>query len=199
MLHTIENDSIELIVGLGNPGLQYSMTRHNAGAMWIEELCNQFDLRLSPDRKFNSHFLQCRLFDKIIKLQIPMSYMNLSGQAVSFIAKYYNIKPQNILILHDELDLDPGFIRLKFGGGHGGHNGLRDIINHLNTKDFYRLRLGIGHPGHKDEVSDYVLNKPSKNESLLIDDCIQASIKMLPAILEGQFDKVMNELNSYSA
>lgn len=188
---------IKLIVGLANPGQQYEKTRHNAGAWFINAICDSEGLKLKTETKH-----KCQL-DKMLTpgnnptyIAIPTTYMNHSGQAVGALAKYYNLKPQEILIAHDELDLEPGQIKLKAGGGHAGHNGLRDIINHLGqSKDFYRLRIGIGHPGHKDKVTPYVLSQPNRQDQTAIDTAIDNSIGMLSELINGDFEAVMQNLH----
>ncbi len=177
-------DGIQLIVGLGNPGPDYSGTRHNAGVWFIETLCQQYRLSFHTETKFNARLSQWSFGGKEYKLLIPNTYMNHSGQAVGGFAKYYQIPVNTILIAHDELDLAPGIYRFKTGGGHAGHNGLRDIIHHLKSRDFHRLRIGIGHPGHKDEVSDYVLSKPPRLEEQKIRKTIQETIRALPEFIK---------------
>lgn len=190
--------SIQLIVGLGNPGPNYTSTRHNAGAWWVERLCQQFHLTLQIDPKFNARLAQATFEGKDYRVMIPNTYMNHSGQSVGAIAKYFQIPVETILVAHDELDIPPGTIRFKTGGGHGGHNGLRDIIHHLGNRDFHRLRIGIGHPGHKDEVSDYVLTKPSKEEASSIQSAIEEGLRYLPQLLNGDWQTVMNHLHRFS-
>jgi peptidyl-tRNA hydrolase, PTH1 family len=187
---------IKLIIGLGNPGKEYEQTRHNAGAWFIERLLQEANTTLKPEKKF--HGLSCKtiLFNQECHLLIPTTYMNLSGQAVSAIAKFYKIPPQAILVAHDDLDLAVGSLRLKQGGGHGGHNGLRDIISHLGTNDFLRLRFGIGHPGHKDRVTDHVLSKITKTDKKQIDTAIERAVDILPLILKGEMQQAMQELHT---
>ena len=187
---------IQLIVGLGNPGAEYENTRHNAGAWFVSGLAEATRLTLRPNSKFhglhasgNFHGQECHLF-------IPTTYMNLSGRAVKAVSHFYKIDPAAILVAHDELDLPTGIARLKFDGGAGGHNGLTDIISHLNTRQFYRLRIGIGHPGNSKEVSDYVLKPPRKSERSEINQAIVNSEQILPLLLEGQFQKAMHLLHS---
>ena len=152
---------IKLIVGLGNPGDKYTDTRHNTGEWLIERLARRFNVSLNPEIKFFGKTARTLVNGKEVRLLVPTTFMNLSGKAVGALASFYRIKPEEILVIHDELDLLPGTAKLKQGGGHGGHNGLKDIVAQLgNNNNFYRLRIGIGHPGHRDLVAGYVLNKP---------------------------------------
>ena len=188
---------VDMIVGLGNPGPKYQRTRHNAGADFVRALANSVGATLSTESKFYGETARISLNGRDIRLLVPITYMNRSGQAVSAIAKFYQIEPQNILVAHDELDHSPGTSRLKIGGGHGGHNGLRDIIKNLgNNKDFARLRIGIGHPGHADQVADYVLKKPSKGDQQLIDNSISDALNSLPLAIQGEWEQAMNKLHS---
>ncbi len=187
---------IQLIVGLGNPGAKYEETRHNAGAWLVTGLANDNNISLRKNAKFHGYTAQTDIKGHECHLLIPTTYMNLSGQAVQAIADYYKIPPHAILIAHDELDLPAGTVRLKFDGGHGGHNGLKDIISHLNTKQFYRLRIGIGHPGNRDDVVDYVLKNPSLADRRLIDDALLDAEKILPLVCQGEFQKAMHQLHS---
>lgn len=184
---------IQLIVGLGNPGEKYAHTRHNAGAWLVQALAQTQNCSLRPEAKF--HGLHAALTPDC-QLLIPTTYMNKSGLSVKTLASYYKIPSQSILIVHDELDLPPGVARLKFDGGSGGHNGLKDIIDHLQTKQFYRLRLGIGHPGPNRDVADYVLNPPPKAEQEQIQQTLVRSIEVLPALLKGEFQKAMQQLHT---
>jgi PTH1 family peptidyl-tRNA hydrolase len=176
-------NGIRLIAGLGNPGSGYADTRHNAGLSFIETLCQHFRIALTPQTKFSARVGEWSFGGKTYSLLIPTTYMNHSGQAIGAFAKYTKIPPEHILIAHDELDLEPGDFRFKLGGGHAGHNGLRDIIHHLNSRDFHRIRLGIGHPGDKDEVSDYVLSKPNREDKLKIKTAIQEALTTLQKML----------------
>lgn len=187
---------IKLIVGLGNPGPEYANTRHNAGAWFVQQIAEQYHGALVPDAKFFGYSTRIRIDGQEIHLLVPTTFMNRSGQSISAIAQYFKILPEAILVAHDELDLPPGTIRLKFDGGHGGHNGLRDILSALGTANFYRLRIGIGHPGHKDAVTDYVLHQPSKQDNELIDTAIDDGLQVLPLIVAGQFEKAMQQLHS---
>ena len=188
---------VDLIVGLGNPGPKYQRTRHNAGADFVRELANSVGATLSAESKFFGETARITLNGRDIRLLIPSTYMNRSGQAVSAYAKFYQIAPDNILVAHDELDHSPGTVRFKIAGGHGGHNGLRDIIKALgNSKEFARLRIGIGHPGHADQVADYVLKKASKGDQQLIDNSISDALHYLPLATQGQWEQAMNKLHS---
>jgi len=188
---------VDLIVGLGNPGPKYHLTRHNAGAELVRTLAATLGSPLKPESKFFGETARVTLAARDVRLLIPDTYMNRSGQAVAAMAKFYQIAPQRILVVHDELDLDPGTARFKLAGGHGGHNGLRDIIKSLgNSAEFARLRLGIGHPGAAPLVTDYVLKKPSPGDQKLIDCSIQKAIDHLPQAVDGHWEKAMNELHS---
>ena len=193
-------DGIELIVGLGNPGRQYEDTRHNAGAWFVQGLARQYNVSLSSESKYPALTGRATINGHQVRLLIPTTFMNLGGQAVAPVAHFFKIPPQKILVAHDELDMPPGIAKLKQGGGHGGHNGLRDIISKLgNQKDFSRLRIGIGHPGSADKVSGYVLGKPPRQEQQWIEDAIDQALRIVPELLDGQSDKAMNRLHSFSA
>lgn len=170
---------IQLIVGLGNPGPDYKNTRHNVGEWFVEALCQQFRLSLKTESKFHVQHTKWTFGGKDFHLLIPTTFMNHSGQAVGLFSKYYQIPPEAILVAHDELDFKAGEFRFKTDGGHAGHNGLRDIIHHLSSRAFHRIRFGIGHPGNKDEVADYVLSDPSKEDKQLIKTAMQAAIPEL--------------------
>ncbi|APS58244.1 aminoacyl-tRNA hydrolase [Piscirickettsia salmonis] len=188
---------VKLIVGLGNPGAEYEQTRHNAGVWFVEQLAKQYQTVLRPEAKF--HGLASRLNATGLgnaHLLIPTTFMNRSGLAVKAYSHFYKIPPEHILIVHDELDLPPGTARLKQGGGHGGHNGLRDITAQLGTNDFQRLRIGIGHPGNKSQVVNFVLKAPSKPEHALILQSLDASFEVLAELLAGHTAKAMNALHS---
>ena len=192
--------AIKLIVGLGNPGSEYRGTRHNAGADFVAELARQCGGSLQADSKFFGLAGRVTLSGHDLRLLIPTTFMNRSGQAVAALAAFYKIAPEEILVAHDELDISPGTARFKRSGGHGGHNGLRDIIPALaNNRDFYRLRVGIGHPGHASKVSGYVLSKPSSEDRNRIDACIEEAIAALPLLLAGDDTKAMTRLHSFTA
>lgn len=188
--------TIQLIVGLGNPGQSYSADRHNAGQWFVELLCRQLKTSLIPHVKLNAQIAQATLDQISLRLIVPMTYMNDSGLAVKAVSQYYKVEPQDILVAHDELDLPAGVARLKKDGGHGGHNGLRSMIQHLGSNQFWRLRLGIGHPGHKDDVSDYVLKRPSLHEQGQIEAAILESTRVLPLLLQGHSEKAQTQLHS---
>lgn len=191
---------IKLIVGLGNPGPEYELTRHNAGALFIERLAEQHNVSLRTESKFFGLTGRLILNGQDIRLLIPTTFMNRSGQAVAALATFYRIAPEEILVAHDELDLPPGVVKCKKGGGHGGHNGLRDIIAQLgNQNTFYRLRLGIGHPGHSSQVTGFVLGRAPKAEQEALDACIHEAIRELPGISQGQWSAVMQRLHSFKA
>lgn len=189
--------AVKLIVGLGNPGQQYDNTRHNAGADFVTELANQLGIALKEDKKYFGLTGKAVVNGCDVRLLIPTTYMNRSGQAVAALANFFSIAPQAILVAHDELDLAPGIARLKIGGGHGGHNGLKDIIKALgNSKDFGRLRLGIGHPGHASEVINFVLRKAPASEQSLLEDAIRASLAVIPNLVQGQWNQAMKTLHT---
>ena len=188
-------EGIRCIVGLGNPGDKYQYTRHNAGFWLTDRLANRFGLQLRADNKFFGQTGKLSLPGGDCWLLKPMTFMNRSGQSASALARFYRFVPEQILVVHDELDLPAGSVRLKKGGGHGGHNGLRDIISALGSKDFYRLRLGIDHPGHRDQVTDYVLSRPSREDQQKLEQAIDTSIDHIEDLLEGNFQRFMNEVH----
>ncbi|HEY5602429.1 MAG TPA: aminoacyl-tRNA hydrolase [Gammaproteobacteria bacterium] len=187
---------IELIAGLGNPGAKYEGTRHNVGFWFVEQIARSKGCAFHHDNKFQGEVGKISLGERVIWLIKPMTYMNHSGQAVSALANYYKVAVENILVAHDELDLPPGVLRLKQGGGHGGHNGLRDMIAHFNSNEFMRLRIGIGHPGASSEVTNYVLGPPSGAEKNLMLDAINDTLVVLPQIVDGEYQKAMTHLHS---
>lgn len=189
---------IQLIVGLANPGKEYADTRHNAGAWFVDDICQEARVSLRSESKFHGLYGQATLHQHAFQLLIPTTFMNHSGQAVRACANYLKIPATSILIAHDEIDLPVGTIKLKFDGGHGGHNGLDDIIRHLNTKQFYRLRIGVGHPGNSKDVVDYVLNNPSKSDRQKIEAAIQRAQDVLPLILSGDMHRAMQALHTES-
>lgn len=192
------SDSIQLIVGLGNPGAEYEHTRHNAGAWLVERLARSERINLLPERKFHGLYGKGRIGGQDCWLLIPTTFMNLSGQAVQALANFYKLTPEQILVVHDELDLPAGQARFKLGGGHGGQNGLRDIISKLgNNQNFHRLRIGIGHPGDKSKVTGHVLGKPTAAEQKLMDDVITEALHVLPQAVSGDLAKAMNRLHSF--
>ena len=187
---------IKLIVGLGNPGREYEATRHNAGFWWVDEFARTHGANFRVDSKFHGLVARTALHGHEIHLLKPQTFMNVSGRAVGALAQFYKIAPQHILVVHDELDLPPGSAKLKLGGGHGGHNGLKDIIAHLGTRDFWRLRIGIGHPGERADVSNYVLNAPRREEQVLIDEAMRRAQDVAPLIVEGKLEAAMLKLHS---
>jgi len=187
--------NIDLIVGLGNPGAQYERTRHNAGFWFVEEIARLKGAHFRPEPKFSGEVCKINLEGRDVWLLKPDTFMNRSGQAVQKLASFYKIPVDQILVAHDELDLEPGTARLKTAGGHGGHNGLRDIIAQLG-KDFQRLRIGIGHPGHRDQVSDYVLHRASQDDQIAIDNSIDDALRVLPLLAEGHWEKALHRLHT---
>lgn len=188
--------AIKLIVGLGNPGAEYLSTRHNIGAWLTEMIAKQEGQQLRLDARFQGLTASVPVNGRTCRLINPVTYMNRSGQAVQTIARFYQILPEEILVAHDELDLAPGVARLKFDGGHGGHNGLRNIIAHLNTSQFHRLRIGIGHPTDRNQVSNYVLNRPSGDEKNRIEDALATSLNIIPLLLADEIAKATQQLNT---
>lgn len=188
--------SIQFIVGLGNPGAQYQHTRHNAGFWFVERLAEAFGITLSYDKKFHGKVGRGTIHGADVRLLLPETFMNRSGQAVASLAKFYNIHPSHLLVAHDELDIAAGQIRLKTGGGHGGHNGLKDIVPHIGA-EFHRLRIGIGHPAHASEVSGFVLAKPTLDERISIDAAIDCAIDALPELMSGDIERARNHINGF--
>lgn len=192
--------NLKLIVGLGNPGPSYMETRHNAGQIFVEEIARAFQISLTPDKKFFGSSGVGLINNQEVKLLIPATFMNRSGQAVAAISNFYKIPLEQILVAHDELDFDPGTVKIKSGGGHGGHNGLRDIISACgNNNNFYRLRIGIGHPGNPQQVSDYVLKKAPPKEHELILASIDEAVRRLPDMVKGDWQNAMQQLHAYKA
>ena len=188
--------SIRLIAGLGNPGEDYARTRHNAGFWLVDELARG---QLRRETRFSGLACKCSVGGSEVWLLEPQTFMNRSGQSVSALARFYKIAPEEILIVHDELDLNPGIARLKKGGSSGGHNGLKDIDNALGTRDYWRLRVGIGHPrtlNLQQPVVDFVLHRPRADEQVQIDDAIEKSVKIIPLLCEGRFEQAMMELHT---
>jgi peptidyl-tRNA hydrolase, PTH1 family len=186
--------TIRLVVGLGNPGNEYAATRHNAGFWLLDRLAERERLSFKRESKLQGELARLGGRHDCWLLK-PSTFMNLSGDAVGATARFYRIEPGEILVVHDELDLPPGAVRLKRGGGHGGHNGLRDIQQKLGTGDYLRLRIGIGHPGAAERVVGYVLGRPSTDERDAIDAAVGEALGVLPAVLEGEAARVMNQLN----
>ncbi|GGY08482.1 aminoacyl-tRNA hydrolase [Paludibacterium paludis] len=188
---------IRLVVGLGNPGPEYARTRHNAGFWLIDELAWHFKASLRSEGKYFGEVARVALPDgRDLWLLKPMTFMNLSGQSVVALARFFKILPDEILVVHDELDLPPGAARFKQGGGHGGHNGLKDIIARLGSPAFWRLRVGIGHPGDKAEVANFVLKKPRAEEQQAIDEALVKALDVLPQALAGDMPSAMRTLHT---
>ncbi|MGY0580184.1 MAG: aminoacyl-tRNA hydrolase [Paraglaciecola chathamensis] len=191
--------NIQLIVGLGNPGLEYKYTRHNAGTWLVENLARMHNCTLSLQSKFFGYTGRVTIGGQDIRLLVPTTYMNKSGQAVAALAGFYRIPPESILVAYDELDLPPGIAKFKFGGS-SSQNGIRDIVSSLgNNKDFYRLRVGIGHPGHKGKVSGYVLGKASAKEQEQMDAAIDEGVRCVEILIKDDLKKAMNRLHSFKA
>jgi len=191
------NTPIKLIVGLGNPGAEYDHTRHNAGVDFVVELARQHNIRLTPESKFFGVSGRGIIQQRDVRLLLPTTFMNLSGKSVAALTQFYKIEPEEILVAHDELDIAPGLARLKIGGGHGGHNGLKDIIARLgNNKNFARLRIGIDHPGNAKLVSNYVLKKASPIDFKLIEDSIYQAATVMPLVVEGKWNDAMKILHT---
>lgn len=188
-------DGIRLFVGLGNPGEKYAATRHNAGFWWVDLISQQTNSPLKPDAKMFGESAKVNHQSDVWLLK-PTTFMNASGKSVAAMANYYKIKPAEILVIHDELDLPAGTTKLKLGGGHGGHNGLRDIHSALGTPDYWRLRVGIGHPGDRNEVVNFVLKPPLKAEQAVIDDSLYESSKLFDLLLKGDFEQAMLKLHT---
>ena len=187
--------AFKLIVGLGNPGPEHSETRHNAGFWFVDSLAAKYSISFRSESKFNAEICRMQTAEIDCWLCKPMMFMNRSGFSVQAMASFYKIPVEGILIAHDELDLDPGVARLKKAGGHGGHNGLRDIIAQMGDKSFTRLRLGIGHPGSQDKVTSYVLGRPAQEDRQLIEIAIKEAVDVIPLVLEGNEQKAMNALH----
>ena len=190
------SNKIKMMVGLGNPGSEYEQTRHNAGFWFIDELAWQYKATLKEEKKFFGLVARISISGSDLWLLKPSTFMNRSGQAVAALAQFYKIKPEEILVVHDELDIPCGRIKFKLGGGNGGHNGLKDIQARLGTPDFYRLRLGIDHPGDRNLVVGYVLNKPSPEHRQQIDEAINKSLKAVPILLAGEWEEAVRFLHS---
>lgn len=186
---------MKLVVGLGNPGREYEATRHNAGFWWVDELAARAGVQLRQEARFHGHAGKLVDAGRECWLLKPGTYMNVSGRSVQALAQFYKIAPADILVVHDELDLPPGGVKLKKGGGAAGHNGLKDITAHLGP-DFWRLRVGIGHPGDRAEVVNFVLNAPRKEEMPLINEAIERSLELWPMLLEGKTEAAMLKLHT---
>ena len=180
---------IKLFVGLGNPGPEYEATRHNAGFWWTDALARELKVTPVLDKNYHGRVARTTIAGQTVWLLEPLTFMNVSGKSVAALARFFKIAPEEILVAHDELDIVPGQAKLKFGGSHAGHNGLRDIHAQLGTGDYWRLRLGVGHPGVKSEVIHWVLKKPSQEHRVAIEDSIARSLKAVPALLAGEMEK----------
>lgn len=187
---------IQLIAGLGNPGPQYEATRHNVGFWLTDLLCQQSQATFTPENKFKGLTALIKIAGQDCRVIQPSTYMNRSGEAILAIANFYKILPHEILVVHDDLDLPVGNLRLKFDGGHGGHNGLRDIVARIGSKQFYRLRIGIGHPGDKDDVLNYVLHRPSISDKEKILTGIDHALAVMSDIVQGKIEKAMTLLHT---
>lgn len=187
---------IKLLVGLGNPGHEYEDTRHNAGFWWIDAVARELKLSLVPERSYHGLVARTAVNGQNVWLLEPQTFMNLSGKSVGALARFFKIQPQEILVAHDELDIVPGEAKLKFGGSHAGHNGLRDIHAQLGTADYWRLRIGVGHPGDKAEVVSWVLKKPMLEQRKAIDDSLMRAVIALPLLLAGDMEKAMVRIHT---
>lgn len=187
---------LKLIVGLGNPGLQYAQTRHNAGFWFVERIADEFNIALAPEKKFHGLTGRGQVHGVDVRLLLPDTFMNDSGKAVVPMMKFFAINNDELLIAHDELNIDSGQMRLKFDGGHGGHNGLRDIVPHIGN-NFYRLRLGIGHPGNKKLVLNHVLGKPTPDEKIGLDAMLDGAMRALPDMVNGNMEKAQQTINGF--
>ncbi len=192
--------TIKLIVGLANHGAEYAATRHNAGAWYVDLLAERHGQSLKEEAKFFGYTARISLAGQDVRLLVPTTFMNLSGKAVAALATFYRIAPEEILVAHDELDLPPGVAKFKLGGGHGGHNGLKDIISRLgNNPNFHRLRIGIGHPGDKSKVVGFVLGKPLLSEQTLIDEAVDEAARCTEVWLKDGLAKATSRLHTFKA
>ena len=190
---------LRLIVGLGNPGPEHANTRHNAGCRFVDALAAQAGVRFGLESKLFGETAKADIGGRTVWLLKPATFMNLSGKSVAAALRYWKIEPEEALLAHDELDLAPGAARLKFDGGHGGQNGLRDTIQHLGHGRFHRLRIGIGHPGHKDRVTGWVLGRPGKDDAVLIDRAIDDALAVMPLVAAGDVNEAMKRLHTAKA
>lgn len=192
-----DNIKFNLVAGLGNPGTDYAITRHNAGFWFVDELARQLGASFNTDKRFFAAVASAQVNGRKLMLVKPMNYMNNSGQGISAVARFYKISTDKILVAHDELDIPPGHIRLKNGGGHGGHNGLRDMVAKLGGGDFWRLRIGIGHPGHKSAVTGYVLKRASAEHQRLIEESVNLALRESITIIDGDINAATKVLHSH--
>jgi PTH1 family peptidyl-tRNA hydrolase len=192
--------TIQIVVGLGNPGPEYTKTRHNAGVWFVEELASRYNISLRPEKKYSGLYGKGLIGNEVVHLLVPTTFMNRSGQSVAPLANFFRIPVENILVAHDELDMEPGVCKIKKGGGHGGHNGLRDIISCMaNNKEFYRLRIGIGHPGHRDRVTGHVLGKAPAIDQDKITQAIDEASRCIDIWQKDDLKKAQNRLHSFKA
>ena len=191
--------ALRLIVGLGNPGSEYAETRHNAGFWFCERLARELGTSFARESRYHGYVAKARVGGQDIWLLMPQTFMNRSGQAVQALAHFYRIDAAEMLVVHDELDIPPGQMRLKFGGGLGGHNGLKDITAHLATQDYWRLRVGIGHPGDRNEVVNYVLKPPRREEREEVDAALDRALLAWPTLAKGEFNAATQKINSKPA
>ena len=187
---------IKLFVGLGNPGPEYEDTRHNAGFWWIDAVARELKVSLTPERSYHGLVARTQVDGRNLWLLEPQTFMNVSGKSVAALARFFKIAPQEILVAHDEMDIEPGEAKLKLGGSHAGHNGLRDIHAQLGTADYWRLRIGVGHPGVKSEVVSWVLKKPQREQREAIETSIERSVQALPLLLSGEMEKAMVKIHT---
>ncbi|HBN16263.1 aminoacyl-tRNA hydrolase [Pseudohongiella sp. SYSU M77423] len=195
----MSTDTLKLIVGLGNPGPQYRFNRHNVGVWFLDEICRRYHGELRPEARFHGNVARVTIEGHDVRLLFPTTFMNRSGLSVASLCHYFDIEPQQMLVAYDEIDFPVGTTRLKSGGGHGGHNGMRDIISALGgANDFKRLRIGVGHPGDKNKVANYVLSDPGKDDTIQIEHDIDQALKVLPQLVNGQWNQAMQTLHSQS-
>lgn len=193
----MSNNTLKLIVGLGNPGPQHRFNRHNVGAWFVDAICHQYSGELRSESRFHGNIGRITLAGQDVRLLFPTTYMNRSGLSVASLCHYFNIEPQQMLVAYDEIDFPVGTTRLKTGGGHGGHNGVRDIIAALGgVNGFHRLRIGVGHPGHKSQVAQYVLSNPSRDETIEIERNLAQALDVLPQVANGEMGAAMQQLHS---
>lgn len=186
--------SFKLIVGLCNPGEEYAKTRHNAGAWFVQALADQLSVNFNLETKFHGFLTRYQSGGVDCRFLIPTTFMNLSGNSIKAVCQFFKIEPEEVLVVHDEIDLPPGVIRLKQSGGSGGNNGLKSTISQIGA-DFWRLRVGVGHPGNRDQVVNYVLHQPSKADGELIHDAIDRGLSRIDLLFKGEFERFMNELH----